>query len=96
MAPRARGVPETFAPRIQAQHYKYLVRQFKAIRESRRRNADPGMQALVKDIDDAQMAAVLDYVSRLEPPEDMQAPPDWFNPDFEPPPEPLAGVRVGR
>jgi len=90
---RGEGDAETYSPRIQSQHYRYLVRQFEWIRDGKRRNANADMQAQIKAFDERQTQAVLDYVSRLEPPEDMQAPPGWHNPDFEEPPEPLAGVR---
>lgn len=76
------GNPETFAPRIQAQHYNYLVRQFEWIRDGKRRNANAEMKAQIADFDEQQMSAVLDYVSRLEPPPELQAPPGWTNPDF--------------
>lgn len=93
---QGQGDPATYAPRIQAQHFKYLVRQFEAIRDGRRKNASAEMQTLIENLDEEQMIVLLDYVSRLEPPEDMQATPGWFNPDFEPPAEPLAGVRPPR
>ena len=76
------GDPEKYAPRIQSQHYGYLLREFESIRDGKRRNADPEMTAQIKGFDEKQMKAVLDYVSRLEPPEDLRAPPDWRNPDF--------------
>jgi cytochrome c553 len=76
------GDDDRFVPRIQAQHYNYLVRQFEWIRDGKRRNADPEMVAQIQDFDDVTMAAVLDYVSRLEPPPELQAPPGWTNPDF--------------
>jgi hypothetical protein len=38
---------------------------------------------------DANTDAILDYVSRLQPPEELQAPPGWSNPDFP------ASERVG-
>jgi cytochrome c553 len=79
---RGEGNAEAFVPRIQAQHYRYLVKQFEQIRNGTRLNANPEMQAQIAAFDDAQMHAVLDYVSRLEPPEEMQAPPGWLNPDF--------------
>ena len=87
------GDAGTYTPRIQSQHYKYLQRQFEWIREGKRKNANKEMQSLIQALDDRQTAAVLDYVSRLTPPEELQAPPDWHNPDFAPPPPPLAGVR---
>lgn len=76
------GDPDRYIPRIQSQHYEYLVRQFEWIRNGKRRNSDPEMVAQIESFDDRQMAAVLDYVSRLQPPEAFQAPPGWRNPDF--------------
>lgn len=80
--PEGEGDGAKFVPRIQSQHYAYLLRQFQAIRDGRRGNADPEMAAHVKDIGDADARVLLDYVSRLEPPEMFQAPPGWRNPDF--------------
>jgi cytochrome c553 len=76
------GDDETYMPRIQAQHYNYLVRQFEWIRDGKRRNADPAMVAQIEGFEDREMRAVLDYVSRLRPPEEFQAPAGWRNPDF--------------
>jgi cytochrome c553 len=76
------GDNESSVPRIQAQHYKYLLRQFQWIRDGKRRNSSPEMVAQINSFDDQQIHAILDYVSRLEPPEMMQAPTDWKNPDF--------------
>jgi cytochrome c553 len=80
--PEGEGDNDRFIPRIQAQHYDYLVRQFEWIRNGKRRNSNPEMVAQIQGFDDAEMRAVLDYVSRLEPPKPLQAPPDWHNPDF--------------
>jgi cytochrome c553 len=76
------GKNELFIPRIQAQHYKYLVRQFEWIRDGKRRNANPEMVEQIRGFEDREIRAVLDYVSRLEPPAEFQAPPGWRNPDF--------------
>jgi len=76
------GDAKAFVPRIQAQHFDYLVRQFEWLRDGKRRNGDAEMQARIEGLDEGQMFAVLDYVSRLEPPEDLRAPPGWKNPDF--------------
>ncbi len=70
-------------PRLQAQHYKYLLRQFQWIRDGKRLNADPDMAAQIEGFDDAEMAAVLDYTSRLLPPAELRAPEGWKNPDFK-------------
>ena len=76
------GKNELFVPRIQAQHYRYLVRQFEWIRDGKRRNANPEMVEQIRGFGDRETRAVLDYVSRLEPPIEFQAPPGWRNPDF--------------
>jgi len=76
------GDGEKFVPRIQSQHYKYMLRQFRAIKDGKRRNANPEMAAQIQELKDKDVEAVLDYASRLEPPKDLQAPPGWKNPDF--------------
>jgi cytochrome c553 len=86
----AEGNAESFVPRLQSQHFKYLLRQFEAIRTGTRLNANPEMKALIQAFDARQARAMLDYVSRLEPPEELRAPPGWHNPDFAPR-EPMAG-----
>jgi cytochrome c553 len=80
--PHGEGSNERYIPRIQAQHYAYLVRQFERIRDGVRHNANPEMVLQIRDFSDRDMRAVLDYVSRLDPPEYLQAPPGWHNPDF--------------
>jgi cytochrome c553 len=76
------GDSDAYVPRIQAQHYQYLVRQFNSIRKGKRRNANPEMVTQIRDFSARQIQAVLDYVSRLEPPEELRAPLGWHNPDF--------------
>jgi cytochrome c553 len=76
------GDAEKYVPRIQAQHFKYLVRQFKWIRDGKRRNANAEMVTQIQEFGEPETRAVLDYVSRLEPPEELQAPEGWRNPDF--------------
>jgi cytochrome c553 len=76
------GDNDEYIPRIQSQHYAYLQRQFRAIRSRERGNADPEMLDHAQGIEDAAADALLDYVSRLEPPKEFQAPPGWSNPDF--------------
>jgi cytochrome c553 len=76
------GDNERFIPRIHAQHYRYLVRQFEWIRDGKRRNANAEMAEQIKGFGDRETHAVLDYVSRLDPPAELQAPPGWENPDF--------------
>jgi cytochrome c553 len=71
------------APRIHAQHYKYLMRQFQWIRDGKRRNASKEMTALSQELSDREISAVLDYSSRLLPAEELRAPENWKNPDFD-------------
>jgi cytochrome c553 len=81
---RGEGDNDTFVPRIQSQHYEYLLRQFEWIRDGKRRNANPEMVLQIQNLEPRETHAILDYVSRLEPPKEFQAPPGWRNPDFLP------------
>lgn len=77
------GNDEKFFPRIQGQHYEYLLRQYKWIKEGKRRNANPDMVKQIQSFTDEDTVAVLDYVSRLKAPAELLGAPDWKNPDFE-------------
>lgn len=77
------GDAEKFYPRIQAQHYEYLLRQYRWIKEGKRRNSNPEMVEQIKNFTDKDTIAVLDYVSRLKPPANLVAPKGWKNPDFQ-------------
>lgn len=77
------GNGEKFFPRIQGQHYQYLLRQYQWIKQGKRRNANPEMVEQIKNFTDKDTMAVLDYVSRLKPPADLVAPKGWKNPDFK-------------
>ncbi len=68
------GNAEKFYPRLEGQHYAYLVRQFEWIKEGKRRNANPEMVKQIQEISKEDMDAILDYTSRLQPPEDKRAP----------------------
>ena len=76
------GNPEDHVPLIQGQHYMYLKRQFDWILSGKRRNADPQMAKQIEGFNIRDVSAVLDYVSRLRPPEEKLAEPGWRNPDF--------------
>jgi cytochrome c553 len=77
------GDNDKFYPRIEAQHYAYLLRQFTEIKGGKRRNANPDMVKQIHNFTDRETHAVLDYVSRLVPPKDKVAPVGWKNPDFQ-------------
>jgi cytochrome c553 len=81
---RGQGDEEKFYPRLAGQHYNYMLRQFEWIRDGKRRNANPDMVEQIERFSDADMAAVIDYTSRLKPPkEDLAPSKDWLNPDFD-------------
>ena len=77
------GIAEKYYPRIQGQHYNYLLRQFEWIRDGKRRNANPDMVKQIQGFSDKDMAAVLDFVSRQQPPADMVGTVGWENPDYD-------------
>ena len=80
---KGEGNAEKFYPRIQGQHYKYMLRQFKGILEGKRRNADPEMAKQIKTFSEKDMKAVIDYAARLKPPAEDLGKPGWTNPDFD-------------
>lgn len=49
------GDVEKFYPRINGQHYEYMVRQFEWIRDHKRRNANPEMVEQIKNFSDKDM-----------------------------------------
>jgi cytochrome c553 len=76
------GIAEERMPLIQGQHYPYLVRQFEWIADGKRRNADPEMVKQIEGFSAEDISAIMDYTSRLSPPPERMAAPDWENPDF--------------
>lgn len=59
------GSEQKFYPRVQGQHYKYLLRQAFDIRDGVRRNANPDMVKAIKEYSDSDIEAVTDYISRM-------------------------------
>ncbi|AFL75360.1 c-type cytochrome [Thiocystis violascens] len=59
------GSDQKFYPRLNGQHYKYLLRQAYDIRDGVRRNANPEMVDAIKPYSDAEVDAVTDYISRM-------------------------------
>jgi len=64
------GDDESFFPRVQGQHYEYLLRQLKWIREGKRRNVYRGMIRKMRKMTISDFELVSDYVSRLPGPVD--------------------------
>ncbi len=82
--PDGRGDAEKYYPRINGQHYKYMMRQFEWIRDGKRRNANPDMVKQIKSFSDQQMKEVINYVSwHPVPPEELAPSAEWRNPDFD-------------
>ncbi len=78
------GNAEKFYPRIEGQHYKYMLRQFEWIRDGKRRNANPDMIKQIKNFTDKQMQMVINWVSQQPVDPKYLAPSkDWKNPDFD-------------
>jgi cytochrome c553 len=77
------GNNEKFYPKVQGQHYKYMLRQFEQIKGGKRRNSNPDMVQQVKGFSDQDMKAVIDYTSRLKPPKEKLGAVGWKNPDFK-------------
>lgn len=59
------GNNDAFYPRLKGQHYAYLVRQLKWIRDGYRKNSDPDMVLQVKPLSNGAIEAVSDFISRL-------------------------------
>ncbi len=78
------GMPEKFYPRIEGQHYAYMLRQFEWIRDGKRRNANPDMVKQIKGFSNKDMQMVINWVSRVKvDPKDLAPSADWQNPDYE-------------
>lgn len=59
------GDAEKFHPRVNGQHYRYLVREGRMIRDGERRNGNPEMLTTIRNYSDEEIAAVADYMARL-------------------------------
>ncbi len=78
------GNAEKFYPKIQGQHYEYMLRQFEWIEAGKRRNANPDMVKQIKDFTPKDQKMVINYVSRIPvPKKDLAPSKDWINPDFD-------------
>ncbi|WP_428623238.1 c-type cytochrome [Sedimenticola sp.] len=78
------GDKAKFYPRIEGQHYAYMLRQFEWIRDGKRRNANPDMVEQIKNFTDQDMKMVINYVSRIPvDKKDLAPSANWKNPDFD-------------
>lgn len=76
------GDNDEFYPSLYGQHYDYMMRQTFWILSGRRRNSDETMVNRLEELSLREIQASIDYASRLRPPEDKVAEPNWWNPDF--------------
>lgn len=76
------GDAEARVPRLQSQHYAYLVRQLEWIRSGRRGGRRHAMAGRIASFTLPEVRAIADFLSRVPPPASLQAPPGWHNPDF--------------
>lgn len=64
------GFDAFFFPKVDRQHYGYLLRQLKWMKEGKRQNVYFGMLRRIEKMTVADLEAVSDYLSRLAPPDD--------------------------
>lgn len=69
---RGQGSFKNYYPRIAGQNYHYLMRQFRWIKDGKRRNANPDMVEQIARFSERDMLAVMDWVSRQ-----VMLPGDW-------------------
>ena len=59
------GKGTKFYPMVAAQHYRYLLREVKYIRDGDRRNSNPDMVKVIARYSDEDLAAVADFMAQL-------------------------------
>ncbi|MCG7914128.1 MAG: c-type cytochrome [Candidatus Thiodiazotropha lotti] len=74
---RGEGEAEKAYPLIQGQHYHYLLRQLKWIKNGKRRNANKQMMKTIRDFGQRDLEALADYVSRMITDEDKSTSMTW-------------------
>ena len=79
----AEGDNDKNYPLLQGQHYQYLLRQMKWIKDGTRKNGNAEMAQTLSSYSNQQLEAIADYISRIKPPEKKLAKSSsWKNPDF--------------
>jgi cytochrome c553 len=61
------GNASKFYPMVAAQHYRYLLREVRFIRDGDRRNSNPDMVSVIKGYSMTDMEAVADYMAQFPP-----------------------------
>ena len=78
---QGQGDAQKFYPVLAGQHYEYMLRQIRDIAALRRHHANPDRVKVVKGYKDAELQAVVDYLSRLSWPARSEAPQASPGPD---------------
>ena len=60
------GDASRFCPRLTYQHYEYLIKQIGDTRDNKRRNGHPEMHQEVKGMNEPDIRAVANFISRLQ------------------------------
>jgi cytochrome c553 len=60
-----KGNADKVFPKIKGQHFKYLIRQLRWMRDGYRTNINPDMLILLKNMSDQDLQDLADYASRL-------------------------------
>lgn len=63
------GSNRDFYPRVQGQHYEYMLRQLIWIRDGKRRNANSMLMENLQELNYRDLRAVSDYISRIPLPQ---------------------------
>ncbi|MDM8567329.1 c-type cytochrome [Candidatus Halobeggiatoa sp. HSG11] len=64
---KGQGDKKNYYPRLQGQHYEYMLRQIRWIKAGKRRNANIRMMRNIEKFSERDLKAVIDYISRLKP-----------------------------
>ena len=65
---KGEGSAQKFYPMVAAQHYGYLLRELKQIRDGDRLNSNPDMVKVIKGHPTSDLEALADYMAQLPPP----------------------------
>ncbi len=68
------GHADDIVPLLQGQNFEYLLRQLKRIQAGTRKNSNPDMRKLIRQMTEEELELLATYISRLEPPESKLAP----------------------
>ncbi len=68
------GNAEEIVPLLQGQNFEYLLRQLKRIQAGTRKNSNPDMRDLIRQMNVEELELLATYISRLQPPQNKLAP----------------------